>query len=309
MHLERLFNWFKRKHVSNSSDATTRSIDDAIAASARNLRAVESETGEQWRRMESGLVSGKQAGIAPKKVVSTIALRPVVTFAVAAIALIVIGVVWLFRPSIRIYETTKGQHAAIALPDSTEVTLNYMSELTVSHSVLETTRKVALKGEAFFDVRHTGMPFIVSTDIGTIRVLGTQFNVRMRDDQLDVGVVRGSVEVAVNRNGADTSLILSKGQIVTCTTTGFQENPATLPFSNYPGWIHGRLMFYHTDLISACRELESQFDIHITVQHPQLRTVTITGTIDGHDVDTALATLARLTGSNYRREDSGYVLY
>jgi transmembrane sensor len=153
------------------------------------------------------------------------------------------------------------------------------------------------------------MPFVVSTDIGTIRVLGTQFNVRVRDEQLEVGVVRGSVQVTINKNGADTSLILSKDQIVTCTTAGFQERPAALPFSDYPGWMHGRLMFYRTDLLSASRELESQFDIVVTIREPQLHNVTITGTIDGQNVETALTTLARLTGSNYRREDSGYVIY
>ena len=309
MPLVNLFDWFKRNRTPDQSDGTTRSIEDTLAASARRLRSVSPETDGQWRRLKSTLARDEGAAIVPQRIVNKVVSRPVISFAVAMAALIVVGVLWLSRPSTRMYETTKGQHATITLPDSTEVTLNYTSSLTVSHSSLETTRSVGLKGEGFFDVRRNGTPFVVSTDVGTIRVLGTQFNVRIRDDQLEVGVVRGSVQVTIKRDDVDTSLVLTKDQIVTCTTTGFQERPTNLPFPDYPGWMHGRLMFYRTDLLSACQELESQFDIHILIRPPQLREVTITGTLDGQNVEAALAALARLTGSNYRRENSSYVFY
>ncbi len=309
MHFAQLSNWFKGNRTADQSDVATRSIENGLAANARRLRSASPETDEQWRRLKSTLVRDEGAAIVPQRIVNKVVSRPVISLAVAMILLIVVGVLWLSRPSTKMYETAKGQHATITLPDSTEVTLNYTSALTVSHSVLETTRRVALKGEGFFDVRRNGKPFVVFTDIGTIRVLGTQFNVRIRGEQLEVGVVRGSVQVTINRNGVDTTLILSKDQIVACTAAGFQEKPASLPFSDYPGWMRGRLMFYRTDLLSACRELESQFDIVVTIREPQLRNLTITGTIDGRNVETALTTLAQLTGRNYRREDSGYSIY
>jgi transmembrane sensor len=309
MHLVQLLNWFKRNRTPDPSDVTTRSIENALAVSARRLRSVSPDTDGQWRRLKSTLVRDENAAIVPRKIVNRGVLRPAISLAVAMTLLIVVGVLWLSRPSTKMYETAKGQHATITLPDSTEVTLNYASGLTVSHSVLESTRRVALKGEGFFDVRRNGKPFVVSTDIGTIRVLGTQFNVRIRGEQLEVGVVRGSVQVTINRNGVDTTLILSKDQIVTCTAAGFQDKPAALPSSDYPGWMRGRLMFYRTDLLSACRELESQFDVVVTIREPQLRNLTITGTINGQNIETALTALAQLTGRNFRREDSGYSIY
>lgn len=309
MHLEKLFNWRRSSRFPDRSDPTTQSIDDAIVASASRLRSVDPETSEHWGRLKLAITRKENAAVMSNTIFKKGILRPAISIAIAMAILVVVGVIWFSRPSIKTYATTEGQHETIMLPDSTEVTLNHTSELTVSHSPLEKTRRVALKGEAFFDVRRNGLPFIVSTDIGTVRVLGTQFNVRIRDGQLEVGIVRGSVQVTISRNGADSSLILSKDQIVACTTTGLVEKPGLLPFADYPGWMHGRLMFYRTDLFSVCRELESQFDIVIKIQEPQLRAVSITGTIDGQNIETALTTLARLTGSNYRREDSSYVIY
>ena len=40
-------------------------------------------------------------------------------------------------------------------------------------------REVKLKGEAYFEVvKNAEAPFVVKTDLGDIKVLGTQFNVK-----------------------------------------------------------------------------------------------------------------------------------
>jgi len=308
MHWVEIFHRFKRKHSLDPSDQTSHLIDEVISSDARRVRSVDPETNERWRQLKTAMARIEVSATAQSKSGDGRFLRPSIAFVTAAL-LIAIGIVWMARPSTKTYQTAKGEHATIALPDSTEVTLNYTSALSVRHAAFVSTRQVVLQGEGFFDVRHNGTPFIVSTEIGTIRVLGTQFDVRVREEQLEVGVVRGSVQVTVTKNGVDTSLILTKNQIVVCTKSGFEQRPETLPFPDYPGWMHGRLMFYRTDFGSACRELESQFGIIITIRNPRLRAATITGIVDGQNVETALSTLAQLTGSNFRREGSGYALY
>ena len=59
-------------------------------------------------------------------------------------------------------------------------------------------RNVSLKGEAFFNVTPSKVPFVVSTDYAKITVLGTKFNVRARDDGFETGVNEGSVEINKN---------------------------------------------------------------------------------------------------------------
>jgi ferric-dicitrate binding protein FerR (iron transport regulator) len=306
----KLFYRFRHPNRIDDSDEATRRIEGALESSTRRIQAIDPETDGQWRRLKSTLESRRSLGYNHLADSSSIIFRPAFSFAVASIILIVIGGVVLLRTSsTRIYETAKGQHSTITLQDSTEVTLNYMSELKVNRSPFEKARHVALKGEAIFQVRRDGTPFIITTEIGTIQVLGTQFNVRVREDKMEVAVLSGSVKVSVSKNGTDSSIILTKGQIVVCDKNNYPEVPGSLPFSDYPGWTSGKFMFYRTNLLSACKEMELQFDVPIRIKTPQHDNVTITGIVNGQNIDAALTTLTQLTGNTYRYEDGGYVIF
>jgi len=308
----RMFNFFYRLRYRNSShdtDHLIRKTENAIESIVRRIKAVDPETDDQWRRMQKTLES-TQGICGERSVISrTIFLKPAFSFALACVILIIGGIVWLRYSSSRIYKTMKGQHTTITLQDSTEVTLNYLSELKVNRSVLDKTRRVSLKGEAFFHVRKNGTPFIITTEIGKVQVLGTQFNVRIRDEKMEVAVLSGSVQLSVFKDGRDSSIILTKGQISLCARNEYPGLPASLPFSDYPGWLHGKITTYRLSLESICRELESQFDIRIKIENPQVSGATITGTINGQNPENALATLVQLTGSKFRYEAGTYIIY
>ena len=72
----------------------------------------------------------------------------------------------------------------VTLPDGSLVELNAGSRLTYSN----TSRKVELQGEAFFQVQKDEVQFVVSTGISKVVVLGTAFNVRSHDDRVTVAV-------------------------------------------------------------------------------------------------------------------------
>jgi transmembrane sensor len=306
-----MFNIFYRLrhlHHRQDSDGAIHTMKDILDTRARQLKAADPGTDEQWRRLSSTLASRRSTEIDRSVDIRKIFFKPAFSFAVVCAVLIMVGVVWLFSSSSRIYETVKGQHSAITLQDSTEVTLNYMSELKVHRSPFEKARHVALKGEALFHVHRNGTPFIITTDIGTVQVLGTQFNVRVRDDKMEVAVLSGSVQVSVQRNSTDSSIILTKGQIVVCDKNNYPEIPGSLPFSDYPGWTRGKFMFYRTTLLSACKEMELQFDVSIKIKSPELYQLTITGVVNGQSIDAALTTLTQLTGNTYRYENGSYVI-
>jgi len=303
------FNRFRYPGRIEDSDEATRSIDSALESSAGHAQMIDPDTDGQWRRLKSTLESRQSLSDSEFIVSRKIFFKPAYSFAIAAVVLIVISIVWIRSSSLKIYETAKGQHSTITLQDSTEVTLNYMSELKVGRSPFEKARHVELKGEALFQVRRNGIPFIITTNIGTIQVMGTQFNVRVRDNKMEVAVLSGSVKVSVNKNGADSSIILMKGQIVVCDKNSYPELPGLLPFSDYPGWTSGKFMFYRTDLLSACKEMELQFDVPIRIKKPQHDEITITGIVNGQSIDAALITLTQLTGNSYRYEDGGYVIF
>ncbi|HLP26553.1 MAG TPA: FecR domain-containing protein, partial [Acidobacteriota bacterium] len=60
-----------------------------------------------------------------------------------------------------------------------------------------------LRGEAHFDVaKNPARPFIVAANHVAVRAVGTAFNVRLRDDAVDVLVTEGKVQVNDTVKGA-----------------------------------------------------------------------------------------------------------
>ncbi len=82
---------------------------------------------------------------------------------------------------------------AMILPDGSLVYLNHGT--TIRFDKEFESRSVALYGEAFFDVVTAETEFLVSTDQGDITVLGTEFNVKARSDEIEVDVKSGLVEL------------------------------------------------------------------------------------------------------------------
>jgi transmembrane sensor len=283
-----------------------RILHEALEEEAGRLHSADPDTGRQWLSLNA-VLEKQGAASRPRRLPARLRIAAVgFSFAVVSIVLIVSGVL-VKRESPATYITGRGEQSTIMLADSSQVTLNHSTEFSVISSRDE--RRVLLKGEAFFRVRRTGNPFIVSTDAGTVQVLGTEFNVRIREDGLAVAVLSGAVRVSVRNNGKDSAVVLAPGQISVCSRGGFPGSPETLLFAEYPGWMHGKLLFQKTSLLSACEEIASEFDVEIGVESPRLRHETITGAVDARNAEAAVATIARLTGSKYRHEQKSYTLY
>ncbi len=311
VHFLKFSAWFKqRRSLAGDQQADFSALQDLVDARARNLHAADPDTARQWQYLNVVLQKGPALEKSRKKVGAFRLLNPSISFGgIATIVLIVAGVLWINRSSVSTYVTGKGQQSSIMLSDSSDVTLNHTSSLVVENRPFGGTRHVSLKGEAFFNVRRNGTAFVVTTDVGTVQVLGTQFDVRVRGGQLVVGVVGGSVSVSAQRGGRDSSVVLAAGQIVTCMKDNYPGTPGQLPFADYPGWTRGKFLFYKTSILSACKEIESQFDVQISIERPGAGEETITGVVDGHSAETAVAALSNLTGRKFRHENGVYTLY
>jgi len=98
-------------------------------------------------------------------------------------------------------EVPYGSKSSIELPDNSKVVLNSGSRLEYPDHFGTSDRTVFLHGEAYFDVkRNKNKPFYVKTDEVTIKVLGTQFNVKSypEDNIMETILVSGSVEILPN---------------------------------------------------------------------------------------------------------------
>ena len=198
-------------------------------------------------------------------------------FAIAAgLAVAVVGPM-VSEPSVQTYATGKGQHQRVTLADGSVVDLNAETRLSVSFS--GKARQVTLgDGEAIFDVVHdAARPFTVAASSHTVRVVGTQFDVRNRGDDLSVTVARGKVEVRPTASSGRTFL-LTPGQRLDVDRSGTGSLSAVDPQEAF-GWRFGRLVYRAEPLANVVADLNRQYVQQIEVSDPQLGKMPITGVI------------------------------
>jgi len=80
--------------------------------------------------------------------------------------------------------STTDSFEGIELPDGSIVLLNHNSSIEYDKDF--DPRKISLTGEAYFNVVASAVPFIVKTNFGEVKVLGTKFNVVSNDDEMEV---------------------------------------------------------------------------------------------------------------------------
>ncbi len=160
--------------------------------------------------------------------------------------------------------TPRGGGYTLQLADGTIVTLNAGSSLKYPVSFTDSIRQVFLVGEAYFDVRHDGKPFIVSCDDIDVRVLGTSFNISTYPDDPDVKttLVEGKVKITASENEDQSSegkVLLPNDQAV------FNKNRASIDIiqvntSQYTSWIQGKFEFKNSDLDQVMKRLARWYD-------------------------------------------------
>jgi len=85
----------------------------------------------------------------------------------------------------------------VGFPDGSTAYLNKNSVIKYVENFK--SREVYQEGEVFYVVKKGEVPFVVTTETGEIRVLGTEFKVKSDPHNLEVDVEKGSVELRVNK--------------------------------------------------------------------------------------------------------------
>ena len=93
-------------------------------------------------------------------------------------------------------QNAKGVKSTIELADGSKIWLNADSKVQYPALFNGSTREVYLNGEAFFDIaKNPSKPFIIHLSNGTVRVLGTSFNIKAYDNEpvVETSVATGKV--------------------------------------------------------------------------------------------------------------------
>ena len=184
-------------------------------------------------------------------------------------------------------ETRDGERAVYTLNDGSRVILHAGSRLEVPNRFNESDRELYLEGEAYFEVvNEPQKPFIVHSEYGYTRVIGTKFLVQAWTDQgekVEVIVTEGKVAFGGNRQ---VETISKEETIVTQNQRGVfsgDEAPVVSDITDmdwYLGWTEGRLVFDDRPLNEIIPRLERWYAVNIQTEDESIGKMTITAEID-----------------------------
>jgi transmembrane sensor len=287
---EQAADWLQRRHFWNWTDGDQSALDAWLGESPAHLVA--------YLRLEAALGrTDRLAALrAPEEEQRAAAqsgwMRPVILRIAAVLTILVLAgsgaAYYLTRPQERAYSTPVGGHEVVSFADGSQIELNTNTQLRARMTTQE--RVVWLdKGEAYFRVKHDAAhPFVVMVGDRRVTDLGTQFVVRRDPHDLQVAVLQGRVWFdRPDKENLKQSAFLTPGDVATIQSGRMTLVKKTVhALTGELAWRHGMLVFRHTPLAEAARELNRYNRIKIVIDDTTAAGMTMNGSFPATSIST-----------------------
>lgn len=230
--------------------------------------------------------------------------------AAACIAAIAVAVVLAPRQDYEAaFQTAVGERERIVLPDDSIMTLNTNSEAIVDYDADE-RRVRLLKGEAHFVITPAARrPFSVAAGLGTVRAIGTAFNVYVKSEVVEVTVTQGVVEILPAAAAAGDAAVRSRSPDSRNEVAAVEAVPEKVregqrieyretiesisridpsELARRLAWQDGMLDFQGDTLARVIEEASRYTETRIAIEDPAIENLRVTGYLKAGDVDTLL---------------------
>ena len=211
----------------------------------------------------------------------------------AALAVAVVPWADIAAPT-TVYQTANGERRVVILQDGTRIDLNAGSHLTVR--LKSKSREVTMDdAEAVFDVaKDAKRPFLISAGDRTIRVVGTQFNVRRRDGVQSVTVRRGVVEVSPAGHAPGRLYRLTVGQRLDHVEGASVSALSAAAPDEAMSWRTGRLVYRGEPLANVVADLNRYTSKPVRIADGRAARLPFSGVLVTDDGLAAVRTLTLL---------------
>jgi transmembrane sensor len=232
---------------------------------------------------------------------------------VAAGIIVIAGIAWLVSsllekgsaepPIVNIVSVNEVKKDT--LPDGTFATLNKNSVLTYPAAFKGKSRKVKLKGEAFFNVTSNKQkPFIIDVNDVQVKVVGTSFNVKSAKGETEIIVETGIVQVTK----ADTTIELKAGQRILFEAV---DTAAQIEVSNdklYNYYVSRTFVCDNTPLWKLVEKLNEAYDVNISIRRDALKKLPLNVTLDDESLDVILDVITQTLMIKVSRKEDEIIL-
>lgn len=257
--------WFLRMREPQVADQERQRFQHWLSASERHQREYASFE-KLW-----GVLDGMSRPCPRKKRIT----RSVVGI-VAAIALAFICSITTVD---QLQITKIGETRQIVLSDGSVIELDAATALRIEYTLWQ--RRITLeRGQALFKVAPGLRPFEVKAGTGTLRDIGTTFNVLEDQGLVTVSVKEGAVEISLD--SLSKKSLLTGGQQAGYRAGEIYAAKAINPEA-VEAWLGNRWIFENASLGEVVRQINRQHERQISLADTSLGNYRVTGVFDRTD--------------------------
>lgn len=199
--------------------------------------------------------------------------------------------------------SSKGGVEKIILNDGTLVWLRGNSKLAHYNKDSEGIRYTELDGEALFEVaKDTNHPFIIQCGEISLKVLGTSFSVKTRNDSLELKVLTGKVNISLPNNAAGINVEPNEKVLYTgngkLEKLALEKSEALEVIAN----TEYNMQFINTTLDQAFESIEKKFDVTVKLADRRIRECRITVDLTDRSLENSLQMIAEVLNIQYEQE-------
>lgn len=190
------------------------------------------------------------------------------------------------------YRTGVGEQRVIELDDHSRITLNTHSAIDVDYSGKQ--RRITLQqGEILVEVaKDSTRPFIVETEHGTARALGTQYLVKREVEGTRVTVIESTVEACAAKVPACVTLAPGEQTVVTPDAV---QAPSMVNAEASASWSKHTLVVDNQPLAQVLQELARYRYGRIFFNADEIADLRVSGVYSLDDTDRTLSVLVATT--------------
>jgi transmembrane sensor len=205
------------------------------------------------------------------------------------------------------FVTTVGEQRSVTLADGTAIRLDTDSLVNVRFAADERVVEVD-HGRVQFKVgADPRRPFLVRAGSGTVRDIGTTFQVSHVDAEVRVGLIEGAVMVSAH-DGTKAEATLAAGEQIRIDSQGRLHPKQPLDLAVAQAWPQGELIFKERRLDQLLEEMNRYSRTRLRVADPALGAMTVSGVFHIDDQPALVAALEQGWGIRAERVGADEIL-
>jgi transmembrane sensor len=213
------------------------------------------------------------------------------------------------------YVSASQEIKKIILTDGSIIWLKGSSSLMYPEEFTGNERQVTLRGEALFEVaKDPARPFIIQCGELITTVLGTSFNIKASEKEIEVVVLTGKVSLA-SENDKEGLIVLpnekalySMGQKQIAKVNADADIAKEEIIAAVATGTEYKMDFEDTRMEEVIRRIGGKFNAKVIMGDPKFGNCLITADFTGQSLERTLNMISQALGSEYEITDSTVVL-